>query len=100
MSEVTFQDLAHWSAAPGRYHEWPERDEQTICQAFVRGLTSPDGQIIMDELYRLQQQLPSTHELRQALGIVFPYFVDTMRRGQAWQTQGTVTGPSEPPRPY
>jgi len=100
MSEVTFHDLAPLAASPGRYHAWPERDEQTICQAFLRGFTSPDGQVIMDELYRLQQQLPSTHELRQSLGIVFPYLIDTMRRGQAWQDQGTVTRPAEPLPPF
>jgi hypothetical protein len=66
-----------------RYHQIPERPPEQVYAAFLECFTAPAGQYVLDECYRLQLELPSGHELRQALSIVFPYFIDAMQRGEA-----------------
>ena len=90
-----------WEPPTASLHEWPERDERTVCLAFLSTFTGPVGRLVLEEFYRLQVQLPSSHELRQALNIVYPYLIDTMRRGQAYQHGATPPAAEpEPPRPY
>lgn len=80
-----FDDTQTWLMAPAPYVDWPEPDDRAVCLAFLEAFTGVAGRAVLHELYRLQQQLPSAHELRPALNIVFPYLVDTVRRGKAYE---------------
>ena len=95
MSEVTFHDLVPLPASPGRYHEWPERDEQTIAEAYLECYTSAAGQIVMDEEYRMLCQLVPEHPLRLSLLDLWQARIDTMRRGMMYRRFGPPTSPEE-----
>jgi hypothetical protein len=81
--ESADREPSPWLQGAIRYHQLPRREAAQIYAAFRECFTSPAGQIVMDELYRVVccTQLASARDLGKH--DLWVYILDAMQQGEA-----------------
>jgi hypothetical protein len=71
-----------WIEGAKRYHQLPRREPAQVYAAFRECFTSPAGQLVMDELYRVVccTQLATVRDLGKH--DLWVYILDAMQQGE------------------